>query len=45
MEDLFFPTPAGMLDVISEVLLPLPGHEPVSRGDQAEILRRAAQGV
>jgi 2-oxoisovalerate dehydrogenase E1 component len=46
MEDLFFPTPAGMIDVIAEVLLPLPGHEPASsRINAGEVLRRAARGV
>jgi 2-oxoisovalerate dehydrogenase E1 component len=47
MENLFFPTPAGMLDLINEVLLPLPGHVPSApvRPDAAELLRRAARGV
>jgi hypothetical protein len=45
MEDLFFPTVDGILDAVSEALVPLPGRPPSPFWSPEEMLRRARLGV
>jgi 2-oxoisovalerate dehydrogenase E1 component len=45
MEDLFFPTVDGILDAVSEALVPLPGRPPAPLWSPEEMLRRARLGV
>lgn len=45
LEDLYFPQPEWMLDVIHERIVPLPGHVCTSNATEGEILRRARLGL
>jgi 2-oxoisovalerate dehydrogenase E1 component len=45
LENLFFPTPAWMLDAIHSHILPLPGYQPTTDRAQAALLRDHRDGV
>ncbi len=45
MEDCYFPTPAGIIDAVSDRLLRVPGRSPSPDGDPAERLRRSRLGI
>ena len=45
LENIFFPQPEWIVDAIHERIVPLPGHVPASNFTDAELLRRARQGV
>ena len=45
LEGSFFPQAGWLLDAISEQLIPLPGHRPVSNRTTGELARRARLGI
>ncbi len=45
MEDLFFPQPAWIVDVLHERILPIPGYTPRTAQSSDEIMRRNRSGV
>jgi 2-oxoisovalerate dehydrogenase E1 component len=45
LEESFFPQKEWIIDAIHEMILPLPGHEPTTKQNKAEISRRNRLGV
>ena len=45
LEEAFFPQPSWIIDAIDAKIVPLPGHERITKQDKAEKLRRERAGV
>jgi 2-oxoisovalerate dehydrogenase E1 component len=45
LEESFFPQKEWIIDAIHEMILPLPGHEPTTKQNKAEIFRRNRLGI
>lgn len=45
MEDIFFPQPAWIVDILHERILPIPGYTPKTAQSSDEIVRRNRLGV
>ncbi len=45
VEDAFFPYPSDLIDAVHEQIIPLKGYTPKRRCDQADLMRRSAEGI